>query len=92
MKILMSIMCAFIADAYTAYVLTLLWGWFIVTTFSLDELRYIEALGVLLITQCFKGPTTFKKVPSGESFEYILTSIYVTSASLVLGYIYFQGI
>lgn len=38
-----------------AWVLTVLWGWFVVPVFGVDTLRYAHAMGVLCIVSTF-GP------------------------------------
>lgn len=48
MKIILNLINAVAATAYSGFVFSVMWGWFIVTTFGLAPLSLAAAIGVIL--------------------------------------------
>lgn len=43
---------------YGGWILSVLWGWFMVSTFSLPQLRIPEAIGLVLVGRFFRSHIT----------------------------------
>lgn len=81
---------------YNGYALTALWDWFIVSTFKLESLSLIQAVGVALTVGYLtkgipsKDPDYKDKSQSDKIQEYLLTLALKPTVCMFFGYIYFQ--
>jgi|WetSurSiteA1Bulk_404760.scaffolds.fasta_scaffold00214_26 hypothetical protein len=67
-----------IIAVYQAWVLTILWGWFIVSTFHLPELSIPAAIGLTLIIGMFKTYKTSKeKVELSDAIAALLVPLII---------------
>lgn len=76
---------------YGGWVLTLLWKWFIVTTFPLEPITLLQAIGIGVFVSSFKSlPKNSKEFEAKPLFEKIKiggwNSFSKTSAYLLIGY------
>ncbi|MGH1470118.1 MAG: hypothetical protein ACRBCS_02935 [Cellvibrionaceae bacterium] len=86
-KIVSGILLLMANTILRGFVLCQLWAWFVVDTFSLPQLRVIEALGVSLIVSFLTISGTTNK--SDRSFnESMFIAFGVTGTGWVFGWIY----
>lgn len=67
---------------WSGYVLSILWSWFMAPIFGLPSLRLFEALGVVLVLQWVRMPSTTNPSqkmstirPDGQKFEVEFTAV-----------------
>jgi hypothetical protein len=77
---------------YSGYVLSVLWGWFIVSTFDAPNLSIIEAIGICLIVGFFKTSTNTEEEFFELATRLAFGSLINSSVALVFGYVCFQFI
>jgi len=66
------------ATLWRAYVLVIMWGWFVIPTFALPVLTLPVAIGLMFILNMVKGVTlkhNMKNVPSKEIAERTMTEV-----------------
>jgi hypothetical protein len=91
--ILLTLIGVTIGSVIGGYVLSVLWGWFIVTTFSLPALGIVEAIGLNLIVGFLTYQYTAEKQDAeDEKYAIALTNSIVKSIIfpliiLFIGYI-----
>lgn len=82
---------AVFSDLFSGYVLSTLWGWFIVSKFGLPALSVPYALGIMVIATFLTARLAVR--PEGEKVEYmqqLAFSITKAAMCLLMGYIYLQ--
>lgn len=76
-----------IASIWKGYVLTVLWGWFVVPTFGLPALALAPAIGLAMVVSFLTHQSDASKEPDGEFSDRMLKAIAHTLVmpALVLG-------
>ena len=91
-KIIFGLLLLIVTTVLSGFVFTILWGWFIVPTFGMQDLRVIEGIGIMFIIGFVKAK--IEKDDDGDIFEKMLTSvvfsIFWCLMALGIGYIISQ--
>ena len=88
-EIMFILITAFIAVIINAFILMKLWGWFIASTFSLDRLTLVQAIGLALIVNFLlaKYDPKAKKENTMEQWMKRFTFIIIyASITLLIGW------
>lgn len=72
---------------YRAWVLTLFWGWYIVSSFGLPAMSLLTAYGIVLIVSCF----TFKQDATKVALTFEVAISQVVSSLLATTIFLFYG-
>lgn len=77
---------------FGGYTLSILWGWFIVPTFSLPQLSIPVAIGIsIIINKMTKNPTQDKENEGGDLNEQLVKSfffgVFMNLFALLMGWI-----
>lgn len=67
-----SVLVAAAGAVWSGFVLTLLWGWFVVPTFGLPTLHVVPAIGLTITVAHLTPPSTFKLEGDPLSDLYLL--------------------
>jgi len=73
----------------SGYVLSVLWGWFFVTTFGFTQISVIEAMGISLTIGYLKTGST-KDHDWEETKKAIFQGVVNMVFVLIIGWVYFQ--
>lgn len=88
-----SIVFIFLGVLLDAWVVMLLWGWFIVPVFNLPALGYLQAMGVSLVIGylTFQSPADEKKKDGpnlkDQTIHWLTYDVYVRLFCLFIGWI-----
>lgn len=86
MRVLGNIVYGLICVIFTAFVITRLWGWFIVPFFELPELTVLYALGISMTARLILPSFSDKKSEEYEMEDY-LKWVLTPAMGLLLGWI-----
>ena len=89
---IMAILLAIPASIANAYALSVVWGWFIVSTFGLPEISIPVALGIALIATILKSNSGNSTEFNEELFVKIITATITPFMYIGIGYVYLQFI
>ena len=64
-----------LAPIVNGFVVVKLWHWFIVPTFEMNELRIVEAIGIMIFVQYVRAKKTNTDKEEGEFWENLLKGI-----------------
>jgi hypothetical protein len=78
--------------AFSGYVLSMLWGWFVVPTFGAPKLGMVPAIGIVLVVSYLTHQNNLSKSDEGpgvgkEFARSVTNSIGISATALLLGWI-----
>jgi len=89
-ELLLILLCAPFLIIWRAFVLTLLWSWFVVPTFGVDDLSMPVAFGISLVVGMMarQSPCTKDtRTPAEQAGAFIIGGILLPAIALLFGWI-----